>query len=66
MVSLDEFRAALGPDAPESEADLLALRDLLTGLAEGVLDSLSKVPESADRESTCSASTTAMRNRETD
>ena len=50
MVPIDEFRAALGPDAPELEADLLALRDLLTGLAEAVLDSLSKAPESADRE----------------
>lgn len=66
MVSLDEFRAALGPDAPESEADLLALRDLLTGLAEGVLDSLSKAPESADREVPLNASPTAMRNRDTD
>lgn len=50
MVPLDEFRAALGPDAPDSEADLIALRDLMTGLAEAVLDSLSKAPEGADRE----------------
>ncbi len=48
MVSVDEFRAALGPDAPESDADVEALRDLVTVLAEGLLDSLEREARGRD------------------
>ena len=50
VISVDEFRAALGPDAPDSDADVAALRDLVTALAEAVLDSLSKAPSEAEQE----------------
>ena len=45
MISLAQTRDLLGPDAPESDAEVLALRDVLSGLAELFLDSLqSKAP----------------------
>lgn len=42
MISVDEFRAALGSDAPESDADVAALRDLVAGMAKALLDSLER------------------------
>ena len=40
MISVEEARRLLGPSAPEADADVAALRDLVAGLAELVLDSL--------------------------
>ncbi len=48
MISLDEARALLGDDAPESDVDVAALRDLVAALVEVTLDSLCTAQERAE------------------
>jgi hypothetical protein len=50
MLSLDEARALLGDDAPESDAAVAELCALVEGLAEAVIDSLSTAPERGEQE----------------
>lgn len=50
MISVDEARALLGDDAPESDAAVAELRDLVYALSTAVIDSLSTAPERADQE----------------
>jgi hypothetical protein len=50
MLAVEECRALLGPSAPESDAEVEALRDLVTVLAEAVLDSLCQAPERVEQE----------------
>ena len=47
MLSVAECRALMGPEAPETDAEVEALRDLVSMLAETVLDSLAEQPEEA-------------------
>lgn len=48
MISIDEARALLGDVAPDSDVDVAALRDLVAGLAEALLDSIER--EALDRD----------------
>ncbi len=48
MISVDEARALLGDDAPESDADVAALRDLVAMLVEGMLESFCSRPDRAE------------------
>ncbi len=50
MLSLAQTRDLLGSDAPASDAEALALRDLLSGLAELFLDSLQSEAPAEDQE----------------
>ena len=47
MLSVEQCRALLGSDAPETDAEVEALRDLISIVAESVLDSLTARPEEA-------------------
>jgi len=50
VISVAECRALLGNDAPESDSDVEALRDLVYLLAGSVLDSLPTATEQAEQE----------------
>lgn len=50
MISIDEARALLGDDAPESDAAVAELCALVGMLAESVIDSLCTAQERAERE----------------
>ncbi len=50
MIDLAQARQLLGDDAPASDAEVLALRDLVSSLAELLLDSLQSEPSGSDVE----------------
>ena len=50
MLDLAQCRSLLDEDAPASDAEVLALRNLLTALSELLLDSLQRAPDGAERE----------------